>query len=203
MVLPTDLDQSVELATSVVEISGIDAHLLHIGCRNQRRLRQKVNIRHQRHTTTRCAQLTVNLPQIGRFTPSLGRQTDQLAPRIGNTPDLSYRGCRIVGVGVGHRLDPHRIPATDRYITHRNRTGLGSPVGKKRITIFFHGLNCFSKLLIKWPRLLLTQVWYPYKSRNSARSILYFQIRGYASRKFNNFDYLYIIGPLPDPPPQQ
>ena len=128
-----------KLAAPVVEITGVDAHLLYIFSRHEGRLRHEMDIGHQRHGASLLLQPGADRGEVRRLAASLCGEPHDLAARPGNAPHLRRRGLGIVRVGVGHRLDPHGIPPADHHASHRHRTGGRTRISGKRIAIFSHG----------------------------------------------------------------
>ena len=107
------LHERRELSAVVAVVARVDAHLVRVLRRHGRRLRQEVDVGHERRVAPQLAHAAGDVSQVLRFARSLRREAHDAGARAGDAHDLRRAGLRVVGVGVGHRLHGHGPAAAD------------------------------------------------------------------------------------------
>ena len=125
------LDEPRELLAGLVvvavEVTGVDAHLLHLRSHRDRGLGREVDVGAERHPASRLAEPAAYLPDVLHVVDAGHCDAYEARPRFRKPEALGDRGVYVIGVGVAHGLyDYRRISAHDQGFTYSNRNCLES-----------------------------------------------------------------------------
>ena len=132
----------LEDARRIVEVAGIDPHLLHMLGSLVGGLGIEVHIGNQRDQALGLPEPVVYQTYRPRLPHALCREANQFSSRLGDPLRLRYARLDVVGIHIGHRLDHDRVPPSDdEVVAYVHRRGGASPVFDKslchRVSLFY------------------------------------------------------------------
>ncbi|CRH71849.1 Uncharacterised protein [Chlamydia trachomatis] len=115
--------EAFELAGRVDKVAGIDAHLVgHFGCLKSG-LGVEMNVGNERHVATCFTQCSAYFAYALSLAHALGCESHIVASCLCNALALLKAIFNVVGVGVGHRLHPHKVVAAQWRVGYLHSSG--------------------------------------------------------------------------------